>query len=141
MISREYPDRPLLGVSGLIRRQDRVLLVQRSRPPLAGLWSLPGGLVEAGETLEEAARREIREETGIEAHALERIGLEEIIERDEAGTARRHFVLAVFKGRYRSGTVVAGDDARAAIWADPSNPDGLALTEGTARRLGDEAAE
>ena len=141
MISREYPDRPLLGVSGLIRRQDRVLLVQRSRPPLTGLWSLPGGLVEAGETLEEAARREIREETGIEADALEQIGLEEIIERDEAGAARLHFVLAVFRGRYRSGTVVAGDDARAAIWADPSNPDGLALTEGTARRLGDEARE
>ncbi len=139
MTSREYPDRPLLGVSGLIRHENRVLLVRRGRPPLAGLWSLPGGLVEAGESLEEAARREIREETGIETDELEQIGLDEIIERDEAGKTRAHFVLAVFKGRYRSGAVMAGDDAGAAIWMDPSNPDGLALTEGTARRLGDEA--
>ena len=99
------PQRPLLGVSVLVRRDGKVLLVRRGRPPAAGLWSLPGGKVEFGERLEVAAIREISEETGIAIDRLERIDMAEIITRDAAGAVDWHAVLVVFAGRYVAGEV------------------------------------
>jgi len=139
MPSRDYPGRPLLGVSTIVRRDEHTLLVRRGQPPLQGLWSLPGGLVKAGEKLQQAAAREIREETGVEIGALEQLGLEEIVERDSDGAVKHHFVLIVYATRYRAGDAVAGDDAAAVMWVRPDNPGGLALTDGTARWLGREA--
>ncbi len=135
MSSRDRPDHPMLGVSALVLRDGAVLLVRRGRAPLKGLWSLPGGRVETGERLEEAVARELREETRIEADDWRQVGFEEVIDRDDAGAVRAHYVLAVYRGRYLAGDAVAGDDAAAVAWVTPDNPDGLALTDGTATWL------
>ncbi len=127
------PQRPIVGVSALVRRGGAVLLVRRGKPPLAGLWSLPGGKVEFGERLEAAAIREIREETGIAIDGLERIDSAEIIVRDAAGAVRSHAVLTVFAGRYVAGDVTAGDDAADARWITGDALTALDLTEDTSR--------
>ena len=125
--------RPIVGVSALVRRNGQVLLVRRGRPPAAGLWSLPGGKVEFGERLEAAAIREIREETGIAIDGLKRIDMAEIINRNAAGIVDSHAVLTVFAGRYVAGEVTAGDDAAEARWVDREGLVGLALTQDSRR--------
>src|SRR6476646_8960366 len=109
--ARQYPDRPHLGVSVAVWRGGEVLLVKRGRAPFAGLWSFPGGGVELGERLEEAARREVREETGIDVAIVRQIDQAEIIARDENGRIERHYVLIVFAARLVGGELDAGDDA------------------------------
>ncbi len=127
--------RPAIGVSVLVRGADGVLLVRRGRPPLAGLWSLPGGRVEFGERLEEAAIREIREETGIDIEGLVQIDVAEIIGRQSDGGIEDHFVLIVFEGSYLSGTIAAGDDAAEARWVSPRDWPELDMTKDTRRVL------
>ena len=133
--TRRYQDRPLLGVSVAVWRGDKVLLVRRGRPPLMGLWSLPGGLVEAGETLAEAAARELAEETGIIAEDFSAVDRAEIIVRDDGGRVDRHYVLIVFGATYHSGEARAADDAADVRWVDAGELAGLELTADTARVL------
>ena len=116
---RSYPSRPLVGVSCAVWRGEDVLLVQRAKPPLQGLWSLPGGLVEAGETLDEAVRREVREETGIEIAPAGFVDTHESIVRDGGGRVERHFVLWVYAARFESGEPLAASDAAALCWCRP----------------------
>lgn len=130
--SRDYPEQPLLGVSTIVRRDGLVLLVKRARSPFEGYWSFPGGLVELGETLTEAAAREVREEAGIEVEVGEQIETVEIIHRDEAGKVDRHYVLAVFLAGWQAGEIAAGDDAAEARWFDPDDVGDLAMTPDTA---------
>ena len=130
---KQNATRPVLGVSVLVREGGRVLLVKRARPPLQGYWSLPGGHVEGGETLAEAAAREVREETGVVVDDLRRIDLAEIIGRDEAGGVAYHFVLVIFAGRHRSGAPIAGDDAAEARWVGLDELGGLMTTDDTKR--------
>jgi ADP-ribose pyrophosphatase YjhB (NUDIX family) len=132
---RRYPDRPLLGVSVAVWLDDKVLLVKRGRPPLKGQWSLPGGLVDAGETLAAAAARELGEETGIVAEGFAAIDRAEIIVRDEGGLVDRHYVLIVFSANYLHGEARAADDAEAVAWVDGEASGGLELTTDTARVL------
>lgn len=134
--TRRYPARPLIGVSVALWRGEEVLLVRRAAPPLAGAWSLPGGLVEAGETLAEAARRELFEETGLECSALHGpADWNEIILKDAAGAVERHYVIAAFCGRWQGGEAAAGDDARAVRWARPQMLPDLDLAPGTERAI------
>ena len=133
--SRLYPKRPLIGVSVMVRRGDRVLLVKRGREPLIGLWAFPGGLVELGERLEEAAKREVREEAGLEIDGLEQIDLAEIIRRDADDRVASHYVLIVFGARHSSGEPRAGDDAAEARWVAPSEWVAMKLTADTGRIL------
>ena len=135
--TREYPERPHLGVSVAVWRDGEVLLVKRGRAPFAGFWSFPGGGVELGERLEEAARREVREEAGIDVAIVRQIDRAEIIARDGDGRIERHYVLIVFAGRLIGGELRAGDDAAEARFVPVSDFARLNLTEDTRRILAD----
>lgn len=111
MSLRLYPTRPLVGVGGVIVDDDRVVLVRRRYEPLAGRWSLPGGTLEVGETLEEGAARELREETGLVVDVGPLIEVFDRIVRDESGGVQYHFVLVDFLCTPRGGSLAAGDDA------------------------------
>jgi 8-oxo-dGTP diphosphatase len=115
---------PTIGVSVCVVQAGRVLLTQRGKPPFEGLWSLPGGHVEWGESLRDAALRELKEETGINARLGEVIGWNEIIRPD------KHIVIAVFAARFESGEARAADDAKAVRWVDHSEIGRLELTPG-----------
>jgi len=113
---RRYPARPLVGVGVVVRREETVLLVRRAHPPRAGEWSIPGGLVRLGELVEEAARREVREETGLELGPLELVAVVDSIERDGAGRVRYHYVLVDFTAEVAGGVLRAASDAAEARW-------------------------
>ena len=130
---RTYPTRPFLAVSVAVWRDKKVLLARRARPPFTAIWSFPGGIVETGERLEEAAAREVREETGLDVEITGAIDRAEVIRRDDAGKVERHYVIIVFAGRYTGGEPVAGDDAEAVRWFDMDEVGGYELTPDTAR--------
>lgn len=126
---RLYPVRPLLAASLAVFRGDRVLLAQRAAPPLEGRFTLPGGLVEPGEALAEAALREMREEVRVDADILGFNQHVEVIERDEAGAVLRHYVIASFVGRWIAGEGTIGPEARAVVWARLDDIPQLPATE------------
>ena len=103
MTKREYPDSPLVGVGAIIIDDGRVLLVKRGHPPLAGEWSIPGGVLELGETLREAAIREAREETCLTVETGELLGVYDRVLRDDDGRTLYHFVLIDFLCRRTTG--------------------------------------
>jgi len=129
-MSRLYPDRPFLAASFAVFRQDRVLLGSRALPPNDTLYSIPGGVVEAGETLEEAALRELFEETGVRAQSLGFTGWSQFIERDEEQKVRRHFVVASFAGLWISGDGEPGEELPSLRWTDLTQARDLKLTQG-----------
>ena len=129
--SRQYPPHPLVGVGALIFDADQVLLVERGKPPLQGYWSLPGGLVEAGERLEDAVVREVQEETGLAVTAGRMATVFERIMPDTAGQCEYHYVLVDFYCSVTGGHLEAGDDSKSARWFRFTELPGLLLTEGT----------
>ena len=132
---RLYPARPLLAASLAVFRGGRVLLARRIAPPLAGLFTLPGGLVEPGEGLEAAALREMREEVGVEADIVGFNRHVEVIERDETGRVRHHYVIASFVARWLAGDGTIGPEAAAIIWADREMVASLPTTDHLAALL------
>lgn len=131
MEDRTYPTRPMLSASLAVWRGDDVLIAQRGKAPLRGIWSLPGGVVELGETAAQAARREVLEETAIEAEVVGLVDIVDVIHHDDAGDVYVHFVIAVFAGRYLSGTASAADDAMDAKWIRTSDLDAFTFTDRT----------
>ena len=129
---RSYPDRPYLAVSAAIIRDRRVLIVRRARPPAEGVFTLPGGAVEAGERLEEALLREVREETALTIEPIALAGYREVIRRDDAGRVERHFVILAFAARWLAGEPVVNAELTEARWMLPAEIDGLQTTEGLA---------
>lgn len=113
---RTYPVHPFLAASVAVLRGDRVLLAARAKPPLDHIWSLPGGLVEPGETLAEAALRELKEETGVEAELIGLIRPIEYIERDPDGRVKHHFVICAHAARWLAGEGETGPEALAIRW-------------------------
>jgi len=138
--SRLYPAYPFLAVSIAVFRCEKVLLATRARPPFLGAFSLPGGLVETGETLTEAALRELGEEVGVKARVLAFNRHVESIERDEAGRIKRHFVIASFVGEWISGEGEPGPEACEIIWTEPSQLPKLHCTPHTAEVVAGAAA-
>ncbi|MGA7833400.1 MAG: NUDIX hydrolase [Terracidiphilus sp.] len=134
-MQREFPQTPLMGVGAVVVNEGRVLLIRRASEPLKGHWSLPGGLVELGETLQKAVIREVREETGLLVEPLERIELIELIHH-ENNRIRYHYVIADYLCRVVGGTLQASSDAEAARWverAEWNSHSALALEPITAR--------
>ena len=117
---RAYPDRPYVGVGAVIVDEGRVLLVKRKYEPLAGQWSLPGGAVEVGETLEESIAREMLEETGLEITVGPVIEVFDRITRDDDGRVRYHFVLVDYLCWPSAGSLRPGSDVADAVFTDPA---------------------
>ncbi|MGB8739468.1 MAG: NUDIX hydrolase [Xanthobacteraceae bacterium] len=129
---RTYPTRPYLAVSAAIFRDGKVLIVRRGRAPAKGIYTLPGGGVELGETLEQAVIREVREETSLDIEPVELVGFRQAIARDAAGRVERHFVILPFAARYISGEVSLNEELSEADWRNPSALGALKTTEGLA---------
>jgi ADP-ribose pyrophosphatase YjhB (NUDIX family) len=128
---RRYPQRPIIGVGAIMLKRDRVLMAQRGKEPLKGSWSLPGGALETGETLANAVRREVREETGLEIRPLGVLGIFERLMRDASGAPEYHYVLIDYMCRVIGGTLAPGDDVCAVEWVRRRDLAKLQITEGT----------
>lgn len=118
-MKRDYPDRPLVGVGAVIVQDGRAVIVQRASEPLKGQWSIPGGLLEVGETLRQGAAREALEETGLEIEAGEVLEVLDAIYPDADGRTRYHYVLIDFLCRPVGGELRAGSDAAQVRWITP----------------------
>ena len=127
----EYPSGPQTAVGVIVFRDDKVLLVKRANRPGQGLWAIPGGRVELGETLKEAARREVKEETGVSISPTEPIYVFEVIERDDEGDIRFHYVIIDLLAEYLSGEVNPGTDASEARWISSAELKELPVTKTT----------
>jgi ADP-ribose pyrophosphatase YjhB (NUDIX family) len=130
--ARSYPSQPLLAVSAAIVREGKVLIVRRARKPALGLYTLPGGVVEAGELLHDALIREVREETGLAIEPVELVGHREVIVRDPEDRTERHFVILSFAARWLSGEADLNEELDDARWLAPAELAGLSTTEGLA---------
>jgi mutator protein MutT len=130
-LTRDYPDRPLLGVGAIIVRGERILLVRRANPPLQGQWSIPGGLVETGETIKEAITREVREETGLEVEPLQLVEVFERILRDDESRVQYHYVLIDYSCRIVAGEAKAGSDVSEVRWASCDELESFAVAPET----------
>ena len=128
---REYPERPIVGVGAVVLDGDRVLLVRRGNEPLKGEWSLPGGAVEVGESLETAVAREVLEETGLEVEVGPMIDVLDRIRVDPDRRVRYHFVLIDYLCRPTGGTLRCATDAADAAWAALDDLARFALAEAT----------
>jgi 8-oxo-dGTP diphosphatase len=115
-MAREYPPGPVVGVGGVITREGRVLIVRRAHEPRKGEWSLPGGLVELGERLTDAVRREIAEETGLEVEVGAMVETFDRVHRDLEGRVRFHFIIVDYLCVAPGGEAIAGSDAEAVAW-------------------------
>jgi 8-oxo-dGTP diphosphatase len=116
-VRREYPERPLVGVGGVVIADGRALLIRRRSPPLEGEWSIPGGMLEVGETIEEGVRRELAEETGLEVRVLDFIEVFERIFPDQDGRTKYHFVILDYLCAVESGEARAASDVSDVAWA------------------------
>lgn len=127
---RHYPDRPYLAVSAVIIRDGEFLAVRRARAPMQGLFTLPGGGVETGESLSEAAAREVREETGLTIETVALAGHREVVTRDDTGRVQRHFVILTFAARWVAGEPRLNEELLEARWMRPAALRDLPTTEG-----------
>jgi 8-oxo-dGTP diphosphatase len=119
--TREFPEAPIVGVGAVIIEQNRVLLVQRGREPLKGKWSLPGGMLELGESLAEGVVREVQEETGLVVEVIELVELLDRVHRESGPDGERvryHYVIADYLCRVVGGTLHASSDADAVRWIE-----------------------
>ena len=126
-MAREYPPGPVVGVGGVVTRDGRALLVRRGHEPRKGEWSLPGGLVELGERLTEAVRREIAEETGLDVEVGPMVETFDRVHRDPEGRVRFHFVIVDYLCVARSGAAIAGSDAEALAWVTSEEIDAFGV--------------
>lgn len=129
---RAYPDRPILAVSAAIIRDGQVLIVRRARGPALGVWTMPGGVVEGGETLHDALVREIEEETALKVEPVVLAGHREVTARDADGRLERHFVILCFATRWLAGEPRLNEELSDARWIRPSELKDYKTTDGLA---------
>ena len=132
-MNREYPARPIVGVGVVVWHGDRVLLVRRGKAPRWGQWSLPGGAQQLGETVAEAARREVKEEVGLEVTLGDIVATVDLIERDPQGRIRYHYTLIDFVAEARGAVLRPGSDAADARWFSVAEIEALGLWSETVR--------
>jgi 8-oxo-dGTP diphosphatase len=137
--SRAYPDRPVVGVGVVVWRKDKFLLVRRAKAPNAGQWSLPGGAQELGETVFEAAHREVMEETGLDVDILGLVDVVDGIRLDDQGRIQFHYTLVDVVAESISGEAVAADDAQAVCWCRLDELSDLGLWSETERIIRESA--
>ena len=130
-MNREYPEVPFIGVGSIIIEGDRVVLVKRAHPPIQGQWSIPGGVLEVGEMLREAAIREAREETGLVVEPGELLGVFDRILRDDGKRVQYHYVLIDFLCRRIDGELLAASDAAEVRWFTQDELPALKLADDT----------
>ena len=130
---RSYPDRPYVGVGIVVFRDESVLLVERSKPPIRHRWSIPGGAQEIGETVHQAALRELMEETGLEADLIGLIDVVDSITRDQDSRVQFHYTLVDFAAEWRSGEAAAADDVGAVRWVPLADIEAMGLWTETVR--------
>jgi len=130
--ARTYPTRPFLAVSAAILRDGKVLVVRRARNPAGGLYSLPGGVVEAGETLAEAVMREVIEETSLTIEPVALAGYREVVARDAEDKVERHFVILPFAARWIAGEPKLNEELSEWRWVDPAEVASMPTTPGLA---------
>jgi 8-oxo-dGTP diphosphatase len=136
VIRREFPELPLVGVGAIIIEGDRVLLVKRAHPPIQGQWSIPGGVLEVGQMVREAAVREAREETGLVVEPGELLGVYDRILRDPEQRVQYHYVLIDFLCRPVGGELLAASDAAEVRWFGREELLSLQLAEDTLEVIG-----
>jgi ADP-ribose pyrophosphatase YjhB (NUDIX family) len=127
---RTYPTRPFLAVSAAILRDGKILVVRRARAPANGVFSLPGGVVEAGETLVEAVKREIDEETALAIEPVALAGYREVVARDAQDKVERHFVILPFAARWIAGEPKLNEELSEWRWVDPGEIANMPTTPG-----------
>ena len=137
---REYPSVPKIGVGGLVVDKGKLLLIRRAYEPSSGLWSIPGGLLEVGESLEEAVVREIEEETGIKVEVKELLDVLNFVIKDEAGKVKYHYVLIDFLAKPVGGELRPSRETLDVRWVSLKDIEKYSLTR-TARRLISKASE
>jgi 8-oxo-dGTP diphosphatase len=129
-MTREYPDLPRVGVGAVVLSGDRVLLVKRGGQPSSGKWSLPGGMVELGETTVQAVEREIAEECGLQIRVAGVAGVLDRVVKDAEGRVRYHWVLVDYLAYPESESICAGSDAAEARWVPVDEVEDLDVTDG-----------
>jgi 8-oxo-dGTP diphosphatase len=140
-MGREYPDRPIAGVAAVIFKGNEVLLTKRMNPPGEGLWGLPGGVVELGETVREAIVREVKEECGIDVEPIRLLDVHDSIVRDGEGRVRFHYILSEFLCRIVGGSLKPSSDALEARWFALDKLEEIPISRGTLRFIMKAAAE
>ncbi len=130
-MNRRYPERPLAGIGAIIFRGDRVLLVKRGSSPAMGKWSVPGGLVELGETLEDAVRREVLEEVGLDVKVIDLCAVLDRVILDKGGRIEYHYVLLDFLCESADGDPIAATDAQECLFVPLTELSSRDLTRGT----------
>lgn len=130
-LRRRYPAGPVVGVGAIILKRGKVLLVRRARPPLKGMWSLPGGVLHPGERLRDGVCREVREETGLDVQPLGIFEVFERIQKDSRGRTQYHYVLVDFLCRPTGGRLQAADDAGQVQWVARQDLERYPITDGT----------
>jgi 8-oxo-dGTP diphosphatase len=126
-MAREYPEHPVVGVGAVVVRNHKALIIKRAHEPRKGEWSLPGGLLELGESLQDAVCREVKEETNLNVAAGPIIDTFDRVHRDAAGRIRYHFVIVDFVCWSDNGDAVAGSDAEAVAWVTAAEIDGYGV--------------
>lgn len=135
MANAAYPDSPRVAVGTVVIRDGAVLLVQRAKAPSEGLWAIPGGSVELGETLQQAAERELFEETGVRARAGKPCFAFDAVHKDGSGRVRFHYVVVDLRAEFVSGEPKPGDDVLEARWVRPDELGTMSVSERTLELL------